>query len=104
MNPRDLRRVGETALQVTRLGFGAGAIGGMYAPVSDEQASGAIQSALGLGVLFFDVAPLYGHGTSEMRLGEVLRSGEQGGPASSFGSRRFAGPFLSQCRRVCSRV
>jgi D-threo-aldose 1-dehydrogenase len=74
VNPRDLRRVGETALQVTRLGFGAGAIGGMYAPVSDEQASGAIQSALGLGVLFFDVAPLYGHGTSEMRLGEVLRS------------------------------
>jgi len=46
----------------------------MYAPVPDEQASGAIQSALGLGVHFFDVAPLYGHGTSEMRLGEVLRS------------------------------
>jgi D-threo-aldose 1-dehydrogenase len=73
MNPTETARIGSTALRVTRLAFGAGTIGGMYAPVSDQEASGAIQSALAMGVRFFDVAPFYGHGTSELRLGAELR-------------------------------
>jgi D-threo-aldose 1-dehydrogenase len=74
LNPAATARVGKTDLRVTRMAFGAGTIGGMYSEVPHEQALSTINRALSLGIRFFDVAPLYGHGTSEMRLGESLRN------------------------------
>jgi len=73
LNPVDKTKVGKTNLQVTRMGFGAGTIGGMYSDVPHAQALNTIRQALTLGIRFFDVAPFYGHGTSELRLGEGLR-------------------------------
>jgi D-threo-aldose 1-dehydrogenase len=74
VSPADTMRVGKTDLRVTRMAFGAGTIGGMYSEVPHEQALSTIRRALSLGVKFFDVAPFYGHGMSEMRLGEGLRN------------------------------
>lgn len=56
-----------------RIGFGAAAIGGLFAPVGDADALAAVQSAWEGGVRYFDTAPHYGVGMSEERLGRVLR-------------------------------
>ena len=64
--------LGRSGLEVTRLGFGAASIGGLYAPVSEDDAAATIDRAWEIGVRLFDVAPLYGYGTAERRLGRAL--------------------------------
>ncbi len=73
MHATDRIRLGGTALTVTRLGLGTGPIGGLYEPVSEEQAHAVVERAWHHGLRYFDTAPLYGHGLSERRLGRVLR-------------------------------
>ena len=46
----------------------------LYTPVTDEAAEVIVRHAWDLGVRYFDVAPLYGSGAAEMRLGHVLRN------------------------------
>ena len=48
-------------------------LGGLYAPVGEEEAAGALAAAWAGGVRFFDTAPHYGAGLSERRLGDFLR-------------------------------
>ena len=73
MNATDRVPLGATALTVTRLGLGTVPIGGLYEPVTEEQAHAVVERAWQHGLRFFDTAPLYGHGLSEQRLGRVLR-------------------------------
>jgi len=72
MNPAERVRIGGTDVWVTRLGLGLAPIGGLFAPVSEEQARSTVQTAWDLGIRFFDVAPLYGNGLAERRAGPVL--------------------------------
>lgn len=67
------RRLGRNALEVTEIGFGGTGIGNIYAAVSDREAERAVRAAYRAGIRYFDTAPLYGHGLSERRLGNVLR-------------------------------
>ena len=64
--------LGRTGLEVTRLGFGAAPIGGLYTAVDDDDARRTVERAWQLGIRTFDVAPLYGYGLAERRLGSVL--------------------------------
>ena len=50
--------------------FGGATIGCLFKEVDDEQAKGALQEALNLGVTYFDTAPFYGAGLSEKRMGK----------------------------------
>lgn len=59
-------------LTLSPLGFGTMAVGGQFADVSDEQASGTIRCAVERGVTFFDTAPQYGCGLAEERLGRAI--------------------------------
>ncbi len=59
-------------IPLSRLGFGGGPIGNLYAEVSDVDAFGALEAAWGAGVRYFDTAPHYGLGLSERRIGEFL--------------------------------
>jgi D-threo-aldose 1-dehydrogenase len=52
--------------------FGGAAIGGLYAPISDEAAAATLQSAWDAGIRAFDTAPHYGVGLSEQRIGGFL--------------------------------
>jgi D-threo-aldose 1-dehydrogenase len=52
--------------------FGGGSIGGLYAPVSDDEARQALEAAWDAGVRAFDTAPHYGVGLSERRIGDFL--------------------------------
>jgi len=66
-------RLGKTPLEVTRVGLGTAALGGLYAAVDEDQAVATVRRAYDAGVRFFDTAPLYGHGLAERRLGLALR-------------------------------
>lgn len=66
------RKVGQSGLRLSLLGFGAAPIGNLYVPVTDETASASIQYALDSGIGYFDTAPHYGFGLSESRLGNVI--------------------------------
>jgi aryl-alcohol dehydrogenase-like predicted oxidoreductase len=70
--------LGQTGLQITRVGFGAWAIGGGgwefgWGPQQDEQSIAAIQHALELGVNWIDTAAAYGFGHSEQVVGRALQ-------------------------------
>ena len=73
MKTRVWDRGGLGALRFTELGFGTAPIGGLYRAVSDEEAHATMTRAWDLGVRYYDTAPLYGLGMSEVRLNRVLR-------------------------------
>ena len=73
MNPFQLRPLGRTSVSLTMLGFGCSSVGNLYHPVAEEDASAAIDAAYGAGIRYFDVAPLYGNGIGEHRVGRALR-------------------------------
>ncbi|MCB5175752.1 aldo/keto reductase [Microvirga lenta] len=67
------RRIGETSVEVTEIGFGGAAIGGLYRAVSRQQSEDTIAAAWDAGIRYFDTAPFYGFGLSERRMGDFLR-------------------------------
>jgi D-threo-aldose 1-dehydrogenase len=72
MNPIEKVRLGQTTLNITRLGFGGVPLGGLYKDPSEEEASATVRRTLELGVNYFDTAPIYGFGKSEIRVGREL--------------------------------
>jgi len=70
--PTERLRIGRTGLDVTRLGFGGASIGGLFTAVRDEDAIATVERAWDLGIRTFDVAPLYGLGAAERRMGRAL--------------------------------
>ena len=70
--------LGATGLEITRVGFGAWAIGGGgwefgWGPQADDESIAAIHRALDLGVNWIDTAAAYGFGRSEQIVGRALR-------------------------------
>lgn len=66
-------KVGNTELQVSRLGMGTAPIGNLYTAIDDEGALETVRRSYENGIRFFDTAPLYGAGEAERRLGAALR-------------------------------
>lgn len=67
------RNLGQSAVKVSEIGFGAWAIGGAWGDVPEGEAMGALHEALDRGITFFDTADVYGDGRSE-RLISRLRA------------------------------
>ena len=67
------REIGSTGLEVCTLGFGCAGIGNLYRVLEDEAAEAAVRESFAAGVRYFDTAPYYGFGLSELRLGAALR-------------------------------
>jgi aryl-alcohol dehydrogenase-like predicted oxidoreductase len=70
-------QLGRTDLEITRVGFGAWAIGGGdwefgWGPQDDEQSISAIHRALEQGINWIDTAAAYGFGRSEQVVGRAL--------------------------------
>jgi len=66
--------IAKTDLRVTRLGLGTAPLGGLFTSVLESDSDELIRSAFENDLNFFDTAPLYGHGTAEIRLGRILKS------------------------------
>lgn len=68
------RRLGASDLEVTTVGFGAWAIGGlMWGGADVAAAEDAVRTSLDAGVNLVDTAPAYGCGRSEEIVGRALR-------------------------------
>lgn len=59
-------------MRMGRLGFGGAPIGGLYRDVNATDALAALEEAWRCGVRYFDTAPHYGAGRSELLIGEFL--------------------------------
>jgi len=68
------RRFGRTGLEVSLLGFGCGAVGGLMIRGAAADQERAVARALELGINYFDTAQMYGNGQSEINLGKVLKA------------------------------
>ncbi|MCA9149196.1 MAG: aldo/keto reductase [Planctomycetales bacterium] len=69
----ELRRLGETGIELTSLSFGASSLGQEFRQVDLREAMESVQVALDVGMNFIDTSPYYGRGTSECLLGFALR-------------------------------
>lgn len=68
------RPLGRTGWKVSDISFGAWAIGGAWGHVSDEEALGALNTAIDSGVNFLDTADVYGDGRSERLIAQLKKS------------------------------
>ena len=73
----EYRSLGRTGFRVSRVSFGAWAIGGTWGPVDDAESLAALKRALDCGVNFFDTADVYGDGRSERLLARLKRETTQ---------------------------
>ncbi|QWT22581.1 aldo/keto reductase [Bacillus sp. NP157] len=55
------------------MGFGTAPLGNMYRAITEEEAEATVDAAWDAGTRFFDTAPFYGAGLSEIRLGKALK-------------------------------
>jgi aryl-alcohol dehydrogenase-like predicted oxidoreductase len=65
---------GRSGRDVTRIGFGAWAIGGSWGDVSEADAKATLSAALDAGMTFIDTADVYGDGRSERIIRDVLKA------------------------------
>jgi D-threo-aldose 1-dehydrogenase len=73
MNPNTKNKFGRVDLEVTAFGFGTAPIGNIFREIDEETSDAMIQHSWDKGVRYFDTAPMYGHGLSELRTGQSLR-------------------------------
>lgn len=73
MQPGTKRKFGRTDLEVTAFGFGTAPIGNIFREIDEATSDAMIQGAWDAGVRYYDTAPMYGHGLSELRTGHSLR-------------------------------
>jgi L-galactose dehydrogenase len=66
------RRLGQTGLEVSVLGFGASPLGNVFSVVDPVEGTRAVHRAIDSGLNFFDVSPYYGLTLAEQRLGTAL--------------------------------
>ena len=90
MDPTATRRLGRTNVTVTGLGFGGASIGELFVRVSERDAQATIAAAWDAGIRYFDTAPWYGRGLSELRTGAGLRDH----PRSAFALSTKVGRYL----------
>ena len=67
-----MRTFGRTGMQLSVLGFGCGAVGGLMVRGDPADQERTVARAIAAGVNYFDTAVQYGDGESEKNLGRVL--------------------------------
>jgi len=74
----EYRKFGRTELEVSRLTFGCGAVGGLMTAGAAADQDRAVAWARDNDINFFDTAPSYGNTASETNLGRALGSNRDG--------------------------
>ena len=100
------RKLGDTGLDVTVVGFGAMTIGGAFGPVNDDESIAALHAAIDAGMNFIDTSNAYGEGRSETLIGQFLKSRadraeilviSKGGNNMVTRQRNFEPNYIAQC-------
>lgn len=73
MHPSTKRKFGRVELEVTSFGFGTAPVGNIFREIDEATSDAMFQHAWDAGVRYYDTAPMYGHGLSELRTGQSLR-------------------------------
>jgi L-galactose dehydrogenase len=68
----EYRKLGQTDLNLSLVGFGSATLGGVFGNIEPADAIRAVHLAVDSGINFFDSSPYYGITLSETRLGEAL--------------------------------
>lgn len=69
------KKLGNSNLKVSVIGYGGWALGkDGWGDVNDKNAARTLEKAFEAGINFYDTAPIYGRGKSEIKLGVVLGS------------------------------
>lgn len=74
MKGLEKKTLGKSGCDVTRVGLGYASLGGMYGDILKEQAHVVVCRALSLGIKEIATVPVFGYGTSEIRIGWVVQS------------------------------
>ncbi len=71
----ELRKFGNTELNVTPIVFGAWEIGGepFFNNIPEEESIRVVKSSYDMGINFFDTAPVYGFGHAERTMGKAIK-------------------------------
>jgi D-threo-aldose 1-dehydrogenase len=77
MDPAARRQLGTTGIWTTQLGFGGAGIGELNRRITETVSLATFDAAWDAGVRYYDTAPLYGRGLSELRTGAGLRGHER---------------------------
>ncbi len=72
MDPTETRILGKSGVPVTQLGFGGAGLGELFVRVDEETAAATLKAAWDAGIRYYDTAPFYGQGLSEIRTGRFL--------------------------------
>ena len=100
------RKLGNTGLEVTVVGFGAMTIGGAFGPVDDNESTAALHAAIDSGMNFIDTSNAYGEGRSESLIGSFLKTRadrddiliiSKGGNNMVTRKRNFEANYIAQC-------
>lgn len=73
MQPSQKNKFGRVDLDVTAFGFGTAPVGNIFREIDDHTSDAMFQQSWDHGIRFYDTAPMYGHGLSELRTGHSLR-------------------------------
>ena len=73
MHPATKKKFGRVDLEVTAFGFGTAPVGNIFREIDEATSDAMFQRAWDAGVRYYDTAPMYGHGLSELRTGQSLR-------------------------------
>lgn len=69
-NPLNYRT--RRSINLTQLGFGGAPLGNLYRKIEESDAQATLDAAWDAGIRYFDTAPQYGLGRSELRVAEAL--------------------------------
>lgn len=86
-------------VKIPRFGMGCSALGNLYRTMSDQDAVNVVATALDHGIGYFDVAPHYGFGLAERRLGMALEACGNARPVVSTKVGRLLVPTDSRGER-----
>ena len=73
MLPSARRKFGRVDLEVSSFAFGTAPVGNIFREIDEETSDAMFCASWDAGVRFYDTAPMYGHGLSELRTGQSLR-------------------------------
>ncbi len=90
VTPIPVVTLGQSGIEITRIGFGGAPIGHINRTPTEAAAFELLQAAWDAGIRYFDTAPFYGSGLSERRIGDFLRAK----PRDSFVLSTKAGRLL----------